>query len=105
MATNFINYNYSVIIVDKCVDFTILADYNEQQHLVWSYFDEKQKQWIEMFEPIIDYLSPDVLYYEDNPELQRARSELLNAYGVEGCIKKRGEEISTSEIIEKIRQL
>lgn len=77
-----------IAIVDalKCVDFTILVDYNENQ--LWSGYSEEQRQWLCMFEPIIDWLSPDVLYYEDNPKLQEARNKLLSIYGVEGCLKK-----------------
>ena len=47
-------------------------------------------------------LKPDILYYEDNPQLQTARDRVFKKYGITGVIKPRGKGASTTEIIKKI---
>lgn len=91
-------------IVDniKCVDYTILVDYDENTQMEIAYDNEPQRQWLIMFEQVFKQLSPDILYHEDNPVLKTARERLFEKYGVKGIPKPRGDKESTSEIIKKI---
>lgn len=93
-----------IAIVDniKCVDYTILVDYDENAEMETAYDNESQRQWLIMFEEIFKQLRPDILYHEDNPTLKTARERLFKKYGVKGVPKARGKKESTSEIIKKI---
>lgn len=93
-------------IVDniKCVDYTILVDYDENVEIQTEYDNEPQRQWLIMFEEVFKQLRPNILYHEDNPALKNARERLFEKYGVKGEPKPRGDRESTSEIIKKIAE-
>lgn len=96
-----------IVIVDaiRYVDYTVIADYDESYKPKLIYDNESQRQWLMMFERVFDALKPDVLYHEINPTLQTARDRVFKAYGVQGIPKKRGESISTSDIVKKLDKI
>ncbi len=93
-----------VVIVDaiRYVDYSIIADYDKNYKPKLKYDNENQKQWLMMFERVFEALRPDALYHEINPTLQTARDRVFQTYGVQGIPKKRGESISTSDIVKKL---
>ena len=93
-------------IVDniKPVDYTIIADYNESLELELTPENNKQRDWLVIFQEIFKQLKPDILYYEGNPDLQSARDKVFEKYGISGVMKKRGERASTTEIINKLKK-
>lgn len=93
-----------VAIVDaiQYVDYTVIVDYDESAEPKHEYDNDAQKQWLIMFEPVLEKLKPDVLYHEDNPNLQTARNRVFDTYGINGVSKPRGKSISTSKIIRKM---
>ena len=99
-----IDENQRVVIVDaiRYVDYSVIADYDENYKPMLDYDNESQRQWLVMFEKVFESLRPDVLYHEISPTLQTARDRVFQKYGVQGVPKKRGESISTSDIVKKL---
>ena len=93
-----------IAIVDniKCVDYTILVDYDETAEDETAYDNKGQEQWLNMFEKVFNYLRPDILYYEDNPVLQTARERVCEKYNIRGVSRVRDETVSTTKIIKKL---
>lgn len=91
-------------IVDaiKYVDYSILVNYDPNILLEVKADNKKQEEWLIIFQEVFKSLKPDILYYEDNPELQTARDKIFEKYGISGIIKPRGKGASTTEIIKKI---
>ncbi len=56
-----------------------------------------------MFQEVFKKLKPDIFYHEINPVLEDARVRAFEKYGIKGVAAKRLKGISTSEIIEKIK--
>ena len=65
--------------------------------------NEKQKEWLIIFQELFKALKPDILYYEDNPVLQSARDKVFERYNVSGIKKKRGVSESTTDIISRLK--
>jgi len=88
-------------IVDaiQYVDYVVLVNYGQSQI---PYDNQKQQQWLCMFEKVVELLRPDILYHEDNSLLQTARERIFQKYHIKGVVRERGKIISTSEIIEKV---
>lgn len=88
-------------IVDaiRYVDYSIIVDYNPELDLEASPDNEKQREWLIIFQELFKALKPDILYYENNPVLQSARDKVFEMYGICGVPKERGESTSTTEII------
>lgn len=59
---------------------------------------------ISQLEKIFRHLHPDILYYEENKNLQTARDRILNVYDVQGVSRVRTAIISTTKIIEKLEK-
>lgn len=99
-----INEQQRIAIVDaiKYVDYSFLVDYNPKAFCEIKADNKKQQEWLIMFQKTFELLKPDILYYEDNPELETARKRVFQKYGITGIVKQRGETISTTEIIRKI---
>lgn len=99
-----ISQNQRIAIVDaiKYVDYSIIVDYNPNINLEVEAENAKQKEWLIIFQELFKNLKPDVLYYENNEVLQTARDKVFKKYGITGKMKKRGESISTTEIIKKL---
>lgn len=93
-----------IAIVDaiRYVDYTFLVDYNPDNSIEIEADNKKQEEWLAMFQEVFKVLRPDILYYEDNPQLQTARERVFQKYGITGVIKPRGTGASTTEIIKKI---
>lgn len=93
-----------IAIVDaiKYVDYSFLVDYDSKVNLEIEPDNEKQREWLIIFQEAFKNLKPDILYYEDNPVLQTARDKVFEKYSIKGVIKPRGEGASTTEIIQKI---
>ena len=101
-----IDEDQRVAIVDniKCVDYSIIVDYKTNMLLEVVADNEKQREWLRIFQPLFRTLKPDILYYEDNPELQTARDRVFEKYGITGVMKARGTNTSTTEIIKKMKK-
>lgn len=84
------------------VDYVVIARYEESDI---PYDNQKQKEWLNMFENVFKLLRPDILYYENNPVLKTARHKIFQKYHVKGVLKERGKMISTTEIIEKVNRI
>ncbi len=91
-------------IVDaiRCVDYTIIVDYNPSIVLELEPDNKEQKEWLIIFQDLFKVLRPDVLYYENNKVLQSARDQVFKKYGIVGVMKERGKSVSTTEIIRKM---
>lgn len=96
-----------VAIVDsiKPVDFTIIVDYDEMLELEMKAENARQREWLIIFQELFKALRPDILYHEDNPILQSARDKVFEKYGITGIKKKRGENASTTGIVNKLRAI
>lgn len=94
-----------VEIIDaiKYVDYSIIVDYNSDILLEVEPENEKQKEWLIIFQELFKALKPDILYYEDNPVLQSARDKVFERYNVSGIKKKRGVSESTTDIISRLK--
>jgi cytidyltransferase-like protein len=92
-------------IVDaiKHVDYSIIVDYNPELELEVSPDNEKQREWLIIFQELFKTLKPDILYYENNPELQSARDKIFEKYGINGITKERGSSTSTTQIINMLK--
>lgn len=95
---------HRIAIVDniKCVDYTLLVDYDENVEVEIQYDNKVQEQWLNIFGDIFKYLKPDVLYYEINPVLQIARDRVFKKYHIKGVPRIRGASVSTTKIIKKL---
>lgn len=91
-------------IVDaiRCVDYTIIVDYNPSIVLELEPDNKEQMEWLIIFQDLFKVLRPDVLYYENNKVLQSARDQVFKKYEIVGVIKERGKSVSTTEIIRKM---
>lgn len=100
------NENQRVAIVDniKGVDYTIIVDYKTNMLLEVAADNDKQREWLRIFQPLFRTLKPDILYYENNPELQTARDRVFEKYGITGVMKERGTNTSTTDIIKKMKK-
>lgn len=84
-------------------DYVIMADYDPQRIIQHEFDNVSSYEWMNMFDPIIKVIRPDVFMHEDNPVLVNARQKLFSTYGVKGIIQPRTQGISTTEIIDKIK--
>ncbi|MBR3255055.1 MAG: adenylyltransferase/cytidyltransferase family protein [Clostridia bacterium] len=100
-----ISQDQRVAIVDniKGVDYTIIVDYDSTVTPSVEAENEKQLEWLIIFEPLLKLLRPNILYYENNPVLQSARDKVLEKYLIAGVMKARGTNTSTTEIIKKMK--
>ena len=91
-------------IVDniKCVDYTVLLNYDEEFNSDIEYDDQNQQDWLRIFEKVFRELKPDILYYEIKPELQSVRERIFKKYNVEGISRERTAIVSTTKIVNKI---
>lgn len=94
-------------IVDaiRYVDYSFLAEYNPDTILEVEVDNNKQKEWLYSFQEAFKVLRPDILYFEDNEKLLSARERVFEKYGITGIEKPRGKGASTTDIIEKIKNL
>lgn len=99
-----IKEEHRIAIIDaiKYVDYSFLVDYDPSVTLEVEAENDKQKEWLIIFQEAFKKLKPDILYYEENPKLQTARDKVFEKYGIEGFMKPRGQGASTTEIIQKI---
>lgn len=87
----------------KCVDYVVLVDYDPRVELEVEVENNKQKEWVIIFQELFKKLHPDILYHEINPVLATAREKVLQKYGIKGVAARRGEKSSTTKIINKIK--
>ena len=92
-------------IVDaiKYVDYVIMVDYDQSITLEVEYDNDSQKEWIIMFQEVFEKLKPDIFYHEINPALESARERAFTKYHIKGVSAERLNGVSTSKIIEKIK--
>ena len=89
----------AIIDAIRYVDYSITVDYNPELNLEISPDNERQREWLTIFQELFKILKPDILYYENNPELQSARDKVFEKYGICGVSKERGKSTSTTKII------
>lgn len=95
-------HRIAIVNAIKYVDYTFLVDYNPNLTVEIQADNQKQQEWLTMFQETFRMLKPDILYHEDNPKLQTAREKVFQKYGIKGVKKLRGKGASTTEIINKI---
>ena len=91
----------------KYVDYVVLAtkeEYQKTQSILSVQCDEKCQQWLYSFYTIFKNLRPDVLYHEDTEYLSFARKYVSQKLGIKLVERKRTAIITTTKIIEKIKQ-
>lgn len=93
-----------IAIVDsiKYVDYSFLVNYSTSMEIL-PFDNEYQKQWLKMFEKVFQTLKPDIFFYEINSTLQTARDRAFNKYEIKGVSRERTEIISTTKIINYIK--
>lgn len=87
----------------KYVDYVILVDYDSSITPEVAYDNQSQKEWLIMFQEVFKKLKPDIFYHEINSVLEDARTRAFEKYGIKGVAAERLKGISTSKIIEKIK--
>lgn len=87
----------------KYVDYVIIVDYDPSIIPEVVYDNQSQKEWLIMFQEVFKMLKPDIFYHEINPVLEDVRTRAFEKYGIKGVSADRLKGISTSEIIEKIK--
>lgn len=101
-----VDEKHRIAIVDaiKYVDYSIIVDYNQDINIEVEAENEKQKEWLIIFQSLFQSLKPEMLYYENNPTLQSARDKVCEKYNIIGIMKERGKSTSTTEIIGKLKK-
>lgn len=91
--------------VSNCLsaDYVILVDYNTSRTVQFEFENTSSYEWLNMFEPAVKAIKPDVFVHEDNKAITIARRQLFEKYGVKGIVQPRTEGVSTTEIIDKIK--
>ena len=102
-----IDQEQRIAIIDalECVDYTVMVSYDENSETLLQSDNPKQKEWLNMFEKVFECLKPDILYHEENSELQTARKRVENHFRVKCISRKRTDCISTTKIINKIKNI
>lgn len=95
-------HRIEIVNAIRYVDYVYLVDYKPSLCVEIPADNQKQQEWLTIFQESFKTLRPDILYYEDNPKLQTARDRVFQKYGIKGVMKPRGGTTSTTEIIRKI---
>lgn len=86
------------------VDYVILVDFDRLRMMDDFVLDNVSSfEWLNMFEPAVKAIKPDVFVHEDNKAIANARKQLFERYNVKGVIQPRTQGVSTTEIIDKIK--
>ena len=96
------NERLNMVNYIKGVDFVVLANYLADRKITCEAENEKQEDWLTMFEPIFDQVRPNILFHEPNPVLQSARESASKKYGFELFPIERGTTTSTTNTVETI---
>lgn len=89
----------------KGVDTAIIADYDPERLVTLPYKNAAQERWLNVFEPIVSELRPNIFVHSYVPELQYAQDELFKKYGVLGRVIPRTQGINTASVIERVQKL
>lgn len=92
----------------KFVDYSILATkeiFEQTKKDLTVNFDDKNNEWLFCFYKIIEQLKPDILYHEDTTCFFDARNFVSKNFNIQLITRKRTEIVSTTKIIEKIRNI
>lgn len=105
-----IDESQRVAIVDelKCVDYTVLIDKKCDTDTIKEIFDidtDTTLDWLCTFYYVFDSLKPNILYHENTAHLQYGREQIASKYGIKLVERERTAIISTSKIIDKIKNL
>lgn len=100
-----INQEWRTEIVDalKCVDYTFLCKENNQSNSLELFENNESLLWWNLFTDLFENLNPDILYFEKNEKLQKVRIKASKIYKFNLVSRERTEIISTSKIINKIK--
>ncbi|MBQ7307490.1 MAG: adenylyltransferase/cytidyltransferase family protein [Clostridia bacterium] len=100
-----IKQEWRVAIIDalKCVDYTYICSNNCEKNNTELIEDLDSQNWWNLFNDMFANLQPDILYFEENEKLKNARIKASKKYNFRLESRERTELISTSKIINKIR--
>ena len=100
-----LDQNIRMETIANCIsaDYVVLVDYDSHRQVNFDFKNVSSFQWLNMYEPAVSIIRPDVFVHEDNPTIADARKQLFSKYSVQGVINPRTEGISTTEIIDKIK--
>ncbi len=90
----------------KCVDYTILCDekiFEDSQKNCNFSFDEENNNWLYSFFEILKNLQPNILYHENTTHIQEAREFVSKKLGITLISRTRTAKVTTSKLIEKIK--
>lgn len=93
----------SIVDAIKGVDYTVIAKYDPSYELDIEFDNPTQEQWLKTFNEIFKNLRPDFMLHEDSSVLKTARERAFQKYSITSLSKDREAGISTTQIIEKIR--
>ena len=87
----------------KCVDYVLIARKEDVNVPDIIKNNKSTFLWWQLFSSIFEELKPDLLYYEENEELQPARELASKLFKTSLVGRKRTELTSTTKIIKKIK--
>ena len=87
----------------KCVDYVLIAIKEDVNVPDIIKNNKSTFLWWQLFSSIFEELKPDLLYYEENEELQPARELASKLFKTSLVGRKRTELTSTTKIIKKIK--
>lgn len=97
------NIRMETIVNCISVDYVAMVDYDSHRAVSLEFSNVASFQWLNMFEPLMKIVKPDIFVHEDNTKLADARRVLFEEYNVTGIIHPRTEGISTTHIIDVIK--
>ena len=81
-----------------------MVDFEPKRGIPFEFENVASYQWLNMFNPLLELIRPDIFVHEDSNTLANARKQMFSKYNIEGVIHQRMEGISTTKIIEKIEK-
>ena len=87
----------------KCVDYTYICENNYEKINVENFENLESQNWWNLFSEMFNLLRPNVLYFEENEKLEKVRKKASEEFNFLLISRKRTELISTSKIINKIK--
>jgi len=85
------------------VDYVIMVDFEPFRPVHFILDNTSSHEWLNMFEPAVSVIRPDIFVHEENPEIVHARAQLFEKYDIKGVIQQRTKGVSTTQIIDTIK--
>ena len=93
------------VAYNSLVDYVAMVDFEPKRGIPFEFENVASYQWLNMFNPLLELIRPDIFVHEDSNTLANARKQMFSKYNIEGVIHQRMEGISTTKIIENIEKL